>query len=1253
MRAIHLLFLLPALILAGCPEGDGDDDDSAEPTPVTGRVHVLGGGTYETIQEAIDAAPTGGSVSLDPGCYDEAFEITKGISLSGDTPQTTVITGGGSGIVGVVDSTIDPVSLSNLRLYAPFDEPATLRALRVASSVDVVLNNVALGFETAVLPEADPDVCTRSMTESGITFANTNGFCSRGLLGLEISQSNVLVADTDITCVGYQNESGGTGVLMQTDSTLTITDSSIAGVGSFGIRAIDSTLTVNDVSVSQVLRDAAAQPGESNGSAIFVEAGTGEALVDGLTVTDGVFVGLWVEAPRLTVSNSSFTGYNYGIYMPGDNASAAGRTLTLTDSVFTDLRNEALLASASASIVGNEFRIDANADSGFGNEGVRLLGVDTIQEVVNNEFSGFSTRALAVFGDNNDGDVGEATIEGNTITNVVAGNGISVRWVDTAMLNGNVIDGVDHAYNTDPNNPGGIANGFGVDCFFVGSCQLNGNTITGSEFANIVVVDSTFSSTDDVLSDSYSRAMHIEGSTAVITNPTITDSYGFGILGVDSSILGSGGVIADQLRGPNFQDIDGFEDPLPEEIVYQQGGTSLYIQSNGAPSILQWIGGTFADSAGSSVTALDSQVELLDNDFLNSGFVDENGFGPNSAAIWISGNDPFAGNGPRFRGNVLDGGEGPWGVYMSGAPDAAITGNTVCVGTSSALYLRDSGGSLIEDNRFGNTDDPEVAACDTTDWLRALYVSGGDPTADQGMEIRENLIDAPTLGYGIYLTSLGDFTLADNSIGPTTTAAVYASMAVPDGLGVDADGDLRSIAGGDCNDSDPTIGGLNATEIPDDLVDNDCDGITDEGDSLLDNDGDGVPIVDGDCNDTDDTIHPGQTELIGNGIDDNCDGWADLDAAYALPVLTLTGNTIDQANDAFWMAGATVVLADPEPDGEPNVITGTTNRGVYLTDWQSSGPLYSPGGLVMGAETQLLGTGGHCIQSLAAGVQMELNGAVLQDCGNNGIDMANGASLVLNDAHINDALGSGVRAASGLVTGTGLTVTGASSTALLITGSEVALGELNATGGTQGVQITSGSLTLGGGLIESVTSAGFQISGGVVDLTDVTITGAGSQAINTTGGVTTVTGGAVVGPLAEGLRVSGVADVSTDGLAISGTTLEGYRLDAGSLSVTGGTVTGSLGDGILVGGGVLSVDGATVSASGGDGIALAGFSTVDVVDATLEFNTGFGLTCDGGVSDPASSQVDLATCTATFADNVAGDFELLNGCELVADCTAP
>ena len=101
--------------------------------------------------------------------------------------------------------------------------------------------------------------------------------------------------------------------------------------------------------------------------------------------------------------------------------------------------------------------------------------------------------------------------------------------------------------------------------------------------------------------------------------------------------------------------------------------------------------------------------------------------------------------------------------------------------------------------------------------------------------------------------------------------------------------------GADCDDSDPYTYPL-ATDICSDGIDNDCNGVVDDGTATVtwyyDDDGDGYGDAsitktqcaqpsgyvrsDDDCDDTDADINPGATEVC-NGDDDDCDGDTDDD----------------------------------------------------------------------------------------------------------------------------------------------------------------------------------------------------------------------------------------------------------------------------------------------------------------------------------------------------------------------------------------
>ena len=99
----------------------------------------------------------------------------------------------------------------------------------------------------------------------------------------------------------------------------------------------------------------------------------------------------------------------------------------------------------------------------------------------------------------------------------------------------------------------------------------------------------------------------------------------------------------------------------------------------------------------------------------------------------------------------------------------------------------------------------------------------------------------------------------------------YSDIAyIENAWNIDNDSDGYTENQGDCNDSISEIN-PGATEIPNNNVDEDCDGIA----QIIDSDNDGYNS-DEDCNDQDSLINPAATEIPNNDIDEDCDGIAQI-----------------------------------------------------------------------------------------------------------------------------------------------------------------------------------------------------------------------------------------------------------------------------------------------------------------------------------------------------------------------------------------
>jgi len=103
----------------------------------------------------------------------------------------------------------------------------------------------------------------------------------------------------------------------------------------------------------------------------------------------------------------------------------------------------------------------------------------------------------------------------------------------------------------------------------------------------------------------------------------------------------------------------------------------------------------------------------------------------------------------------------------------------------------------------------------------------------------------------------------------------------------DADMDGFTPTGGDCDDINPLVN-PDAEEV-DDGIDNNCDTVVDES---FDLDGDTyTPIGGDDCNDNDASINPGVLEILGDGIDNDCN------ASTPDVIIDIDGDGILNVND--------------------------------------------------------------------------------------------------------------------------------------------------------------------------------------------------------------------------------------------------------------------------------------------------------------------------------------------------------------------
>ncbi len=217
----------------------------------------------------------------------------------------------------------------------------------------------------------------------------------------------------------------------------------------------------------------------------------------------------------------------------------------------------------------------------------------------------------------------------------------------------------------------------------------------------------------------------------------------------------------------------------------------------------------------------------------------------------------------------------------------------------------------------------------------------------------------------------------------------------------DADSDGFSIADGDCDDGNAAINPA-STDIVGDAIDQNCDGI-----DGTDSDADGYASeVSGgaDCDDALPAVNPAATDLAGDGIDQNCDGTDGTDFDGDGVASTVSGGDDCDDADPTIVPGAADTVGDEVDqdcdgvdgvDGDADGVAGTGSGG---TDCNDGDPSMFPGA------ADDLGDGIDQNCDGIDGTDDDGDGVASEDSGGADCDDANGQ--IRPDA--NDAVGDAV-----------------------------------------------------------------------------------------------------------------------------------------------------------------------------------------------------------------------------------------------------
>lgn len=651
-RRVARAILLLALPLTGCPTDTGDDDSAGDDDQVhyePGCITINGDEPgFAHLQDAITVASEGDEIVVCEGEFEGSVVIEKSLTIRGEDADDTVLVGDTNEMAVTIRNAADVI----------------LSGFTVESSRDAVVVQLSAGILLEDLIVA-----------------------SSGQVGISVEGSEVVIAGSEFTDLPY-------AAIDASGSTVEVTGCSFSDLIGYGVRLRASDGLVQDSEFVSVVPQL--ETDDYDGTCLFADDST--LAVDQVEIAGCTRVGVYGIGSDLNVSGSTVSDCANGIAGIGGGSEGSSVTdCTLEEVPFFGV----LLADQDAVVTGNAIHA---TDPGEETSGIAVGGDNARFEIRDNQVSGYGQIGIWVqypFGGTTPTG-GSAVVTGNTVTDIQL-HGMLVQSLDEAEVADNTVQGI--SWGGEMSN-GGYVDGFGLNLWEIGELSMSGNEVSDVDVVGIYLIDTTFSSLDDQVSETGVWGVLINQSSGTFEGLLVNNTS---ICGVDV-----------RTSGVDFVDavIRNVHQGVPPE--YWEDGWPVYYYAHGAllsDSQCSFVDSWFLDDQDYALELYDTDIRVDGTIFRGAasygvysaygfGEIRDSTFEDMSYAVYLDSSDADSQIGDlTVADNTFSGvSSALYSSYLAGT--TVFEGNQVESTSSYGLYLVDSvaDGAVVEvhDNSFSS-----------------------------------------------------------------------------------------------------------------------------------------------------------------------------------------------------------------------------------------------------------------------------------------------------------------------------------------------------------------------------------------------------------------------------------------------------------------------------------------------------------------------------------------------------------------------